>query len=341
MAKAASTFLQLEVFPEINGFYNLGKHFVDDELKKSTGSITRHTSVDWYRNRDKVTSIFSKNLEQASLSRLRPVLSEEDLSIYKFLDPAIMAARLRAILGEYDVVFLIRNPFSWIKSQYLFRLSTGEPRSVHGFESWSTLHLNRRCIGNDISELWYCSVVDCYAEHCGGDIHIIPHELMKRDPKKFSLLLSKITSAPSLFFEDKLALPPNRMAHKLSINNNQKLLFETIGLYDKYGFDAFQLAVLDLSKRNNLPLNSNEYEKLLHIKNTSCNNRKKVFEWTHSLSKQWASCGEKAEFEFSNDLRKTLNRVANQQLKLLDRRYDFTLSKYKIQRDSYFMSIDS
>jgi hypothetical protein len=153
MAKAASTFLQIEVFPNAKGLRNLGKHRVPDELRVAGAALTRRTSADW--NLSKFRVPFEKALAEAASDGLRPVLSDEDLSVYKFLDPEMMARRLRDILGTYDVLFLIREPVSWVRSHYLFRLEHQNPVAALGFEHWLRTHLESRRIGSDIVEIWY------------------------------------------------------------------------------------------------------------------------------------------------------------------------------------------
>lgn len=123
MAKAASTFLQLEVFPNVKGLLNLGKHHVFDDLRNAGNALTRRTSADW--NLAMFREPFDAALAKASAEGLRPVLSNEDFSVYKFLDPEMMALRLRQILGPYDVLLIIREPVSWLRSHYLSPILVG------------------------------------------------------------------------------------------------------------------------------------------------------------------------------------------------------------------------
>lgn len=224
MAKAASTFLQLEVFPNVKGLLNLGKHHVSNDLRNAGNALTRRTSADW--NLTMFREPFDAALAKASAEGLRPVLSNEDFSVYKFLDPEMMALRLRQILGPYDVLLIIREPVSWLRSHYLFRLEHQNPIAALGFDHWLQTHLESRRIGSDVMEIWYDAVVRVYKETCGGDIHILPYELMKSDVARFADELSLILETPMRPLLDLLETPKDARAHKLRITEAKQKFYE-------------------------------------------------------------------------------------------------------------------
>ena len=336
IAKSASTFLQLEVFPEMPGFYNLGKHHVDQELKKSISSITRHTSVNWYaRPGAKALEIFSQHTEKASDLGLRPILSDEDLSVYKFLDPELMAQRLFSIFGSYDVMLIIRSPFSWIKSQYLFRLSTGEKRAVQGFDSWSKLHFSSNALGNDVSELWFSTLVECYKKHSQGNVYIMPYEILKQSRDKFAHFMSMVTSVDHSFFLEKLSVKPKKQEHKLSINDCQRRLFECLAFYDNGDPSRFALEVLALADQEELVVPSQFYSLLLEISKDSTFERTNVFDCVHGISRAWADAQAPIQINLSNELTNSLNALAKKQLRQLEKKFDFNLSGFGIDKSIY------
>ena len=339
IAKSASTFLQLEVFPDMPGFYNFGKHHVDQELKRSITSIVRNTSINWYSHiGEKSREIFAQHIQRSSDENLRPLLSEEDLSVYKFLDPEIMAQRLFSIFGPYDVMLIIRSPFTWIKSQYLFRLSTGEKRAVQGFEYWANAHFSNRAINNDINELWFCTLVDCYKKHSKGNLYIMPYEILKQDKNKFAHFMSSITSVDQSFFIEKLSVKPKKNAHKLSINDNQRRLFECLALFDNGDSSKFVLEVLKLAHREKLPIPKDFYNLLLEISNNSNFDRKSVYDCLYGISRAWEDDQLPVQIKLGNQLETRLNRISRLQLKSLAENHGFELSDFGINKSIYLES---
>lgn len=250
----------------------------------------------------------------------------------------IMARRLYDIIGSYDVLFIIRNPFDWVKSQYLFRLSTGEQRACQGFESWSSLHFGRQVIGSDVSELWYSALTDCYSKYCGGNLHILPYELLKLDKNKFSNKLSEITNVDASYFLEKLSIKPDKRRHKPSMNNQQKLLFEKIGVYDNKGFDYFVLSVLDLVFKQDLPFTNEDYDRLDKLKDSSNNQREHIYEWAFKLGRSWSFTSNEAEISFTQKLRTRLNNLAIRQLQNLKSNHNFSLADYGLNESFYTRS---
>ncbi len=154
MAKAASTFIQLEVLPDLPGVVNLGKHHVPDNMKRAIMAVTRRISISWRDQAETFATPLREAASGAMQQGLRPVLSDEDLSVSKFIDPETMARRLHSIFGDYDVLFIVREPFSWLTSHYLFRLQHQNPVAVLGFEEWLDYHFQSQRIGCNRTLVW-------------------------------------------------------------------------------------------------------------------------------------------------------------------------------------------
>lgn len=212
LAKSASTFLQNAVFPRIPNIEYLGKNVAEEGLRKAGMMMVRATSLN-YRE-DRVTEAFSTPLSRAAATGYRPVYSEEDLSVFKFLDPETMALRLRKILGPYDVLLISRDPFHWIQSNYQFRLSTYQPRTLWGMNRWLQDHMRVVGIGSDITEINYTAVLDTYARHSGGKVNMIPFELLSKNTEDFGKRLSDVLEVDADIVKAALAQPRDRRMHK-------------------------------------------------------------------------------------------------------------------------------
>jgi hypothetical protein len=200
------------VFPKLPGIEYLGKNTPNEELRRAGMMLVRATSNTYKEAR--VLDAFSTPLVLASESERRPVYSEEDLSVFKFLDPETMALRLRHVLGAYDVLMISRDPFHWIQSNYQFRLSTYQPRTLWGMNHWLREHMRVVGIGSDITEISYTSVLDTYARHCGGKVNMIPYELLAQDKMQFSSRLATILGTGSDTIEAQVLKPQDRKRHK-------------------------------------------------------------------------------------------------------------------------------
>ncbi len=186
MAKAASSFLQHEVFSKLDSVNYLGKHHVNDDLKFAGRALVRRISLNWDEGEWK--KAFIEKMHSGAIES-KPVYSEEDLSVFKFLDPEVCARRLRSILGVYNVLLVVRHPLTWLASQYLFRLSNLEQTAVLGFDEWFEYHMSVPVIGSDVAELRFARLASIYREISGGEVFIVPYELLKHDKHKLAELL--------------------------------------------------------------------------------------------------------------------------------------------------------
>lgn len=225
MAKAASTFLQNELFCSLEGVHYLGKLHVADDLDRARRAIVRATSLTW--DEADVAAVFERELAEAARSGKRPVLSDEDFSVFKFLDPATSVGRVRAILGPLDILLMIRHPLSWLRSNYLFRLSTLEPRAVLGFGEWFEIHSEVVGIGSDITEIRFAELAEVYRRVAGGRMTVVPMELITLDRAAFAATLAEAIGASSDEVAARLDAPPDRRRHKIGMSIVEQEMLET------------------------------------------------------------------------------------------------------------------
>lgn len=225
LAKAASTFLQQEVFPAIEGVRYLGKHHVEKPLARAGAALVRQTSLRW--RDEKFAPAFHEALDDARARKLLPVYSEEDLSVFKFMDPETACLRLRRIIGPFDTLLIIRHPMTWLRSHYLFRLSTLERDAVFGFDRWFERHIARPGIGNDVDEIHFADLASVYRGHCDGEMHILPYELLKLDPARFARALAKMTGLDEELLVERVSGGPKGGAHKVGISEAEQEIYET------------------------------------------------------------------------------------------------------------------
>jgi len=132
-------------------------------------------------------------VEEAGSSR-RIVISDEDLSVYKFLDPELMAGRIHRALGPCDVMIVRREPLDWTSSQYYFRLSTLRPDTLDGIEAWARRHLAIPRVGGDLSELRFQSLVSMFQTVYGGEVRVLDYEVLRSSPERFAHSLAAVLS---------------------------------------------------------------------------------------------------------------------------------------------------
>jgi hypothetical protein len=311
MSKAASTFIQLEVLPELAGVANLGKHHVPENMKNSIMAVVRRVSITWRGVAEPLSAPLREAASIAVQQGLRPVLSEEDLSVSKFIDPETMARRLHWIFGDYDVLFIVREPFSWLTSHYLFRLQHQNPIAVLGFEEWLEYHFHSLRIGSDVAELWFSQIAKIYAEHCGGKVTVLPYETLKEDKEAFAVSLAKVLGVATEAVQVKLDAPPKASAHKLRITENKRRLFEVFRWIEWRQPERFVADIQSLSAElgpdHALPPSFAEDAAQIGVVNP-----KTRPEWAaliHRVAKGWPSNGAKPKLVFSEQMTARLSHL--------------------------------
>lgn len=326
MAKAASTFLQLELFPSLEGVTNLGKHLIPEDQKKSISAITRHISFNWRDKVNEIKTTFCDALDTARSNGDRPVLSDEDFSVTKFLDPETMARRLRHVLGDYDVLFIVREPFGWLASHYLFRLQHQNPVAVQGFEEWLDHHSGTQRIGSDITELWFAQIAEIYDEFCGGDVRILSYELLKQDTPRFADELAAAMCVSSDSVLKRLNTPPRQSAHKLRITNDKRHLFETFRWIEWHQPERFHSEVVRLSEETGNTLPEDFNEKVYNLGDVHSANRGQWAELLQSVAKKWPNSGRKPDFVFSKKHQNWISDLYQRNTLRLERNLGITMT---------------
>lgn len=233
MAKAASTFLQRDVFGHLPGVKRIGKHGVGADVKHALQAITRRVDVLYHDKREELAAPLKAAAANAVQQGLRPILSEENLSVYRYLDPATMAARLRDIFGEYDVIFILRDAQNWLRSQYLFRLQRHDEAAVRGFPGWLEHHLGAPRVGSDMGELWFAHLCELYQRHCGGTVHVLSYHALSEAPERFATDLGAVLDVPAVAIEARLQTTRDAKRHKHAIGQSQRMLLEALVWVDR------------------------------------------------------------------------------------------------------------
>lgn len=255
LAKAASTFLQFELFPNLDMISNLGKHPINKPAWPAISALTRQPSFVWRNRFSEYENAMRSAVTESYDAERRPVLSEEDLSVYKFLDPETMARRLRQLFGDYDVLLVTRDPVTWLQSQYLFRLQTLNSVAVFGFDEWLDKHFSAQRIGSDIAEIWFANLAETYSSVCGGALKIIPYELLKKDKDQFAALVAQSIGISTTEVRPYLDAPNEAEAHKIRITEDKRRAFETFRWIELRQPQQFVSSIHDLASdlKNPIP----------------------------------------------------------------------------------------
>lgn len=254
MAKAASTFLQRDVFGHLPGVRRVGKHGVGADVKSSFQAISRRVDALYHDKQDELIAPLKTAVADAIQRGQRPILSDENFSVYRYLDPATMAARLREILGAYDVVLIVRDAESWLRSQYLFRLQRHDATAVRGFSQWLQHHYGPPRIGSDMGELWFAHLSELYKRHCGGDVYVLSYSALSKAPERFAADLGVVVGVPASAIEARLKIQRHARRHKHAIGQSHREFLEALVWVDRSQPARLVDAVRKLSNTHNLTL---------------------------------------------------------------------------------------
>lgn len=193
LCKTGTTFLQQNIFSKHSGIHYLGKVVLDDEALLEAGvQLARQSSVQFVL--DDVKAIFNAEFQKTAPGQVR-VLSEEDLTTFKFLDPAICAARLRQVFGDARILLTVRNPFHWLESLYFFRLWVGQPDVMQPFADWLRWALAQPYVLNPITEIYFAQIARLYEDTFGREnVLVVPYELLKENPVDYFTTMGSFMS---------------------------------------------------------------------------------------------------------------------------------------------------
>lgn len=327
MAKAASTFMQLEIFPNLSSIYNLGKHNVSTDLTSAGRALTRRISLDW--NEEKFGTPFQTAIQAAKKQQLRALYSEEDLSVFKFLDPETMARRVRSIFGEYDVLLIIREPQSWVRSQYLFRLQTLNEVATLGFDYWLATHFKSRHIGSDVCEIWFADVALLFQKICGGRVHILPYELLKTDKSLFAHAAAEIICADPIEIQDILDSQESGRKYKQSIGSQSQNFYEIFRWIVFNNHDRAKSCIFSYFDEMNVTIPIHIVDEMNKLA-LNGNNRQKWKELFKELGNYIPSESERCEPIIPEEYQEKLNKIKHNQLNKLKVKFDFSLEDFEL-----------
>src|SRR5205823_3894012 len=120
------------------------------------------------------------------------LLSEEDLTTSRFIEPSIYARRVKMVFPDARVLLVIREPVEWLQSMYFFRLSLRFPETLDGFNVWLKNGLEHRFTGTDIGQIQIGALLDIYAGCFGEEnVTVLRYEDFVADEADFVAALSK------------------------------------------------------------------------------------------------------------------------------------------------------
>lgn len=274
LPKTGTTFLQQVLFKNHKGINYLGKNGSDDNLNKAISGIVRLGSNLF--DIDTVTAKFKEQLSTVN-SGLPILLSEEDLSRYLFLDPELMASRLRYIFGEFHPLYVIRNPVDWLQSLYFFRLSLLHPDALNGPDNWLAKNLKNHSVGSETNDLYYGKVAALYRRYSGvNKINVFCYEDLMHDRDGF---ISNLSDIIGIDVKESIDLvsnsSENKNRDKIRINQNQadflcgcKLLNTDYNSFVRHIEKFLAISIQDLVTSTV----QNEFKYNLESKNTTLDN---------------------------------------------------------------------
>ena len=248
--KAASTWLQVFLFPRHPDVYHLGRsngdQIVDDDLRLALWNdlITQPSFL--YRS-EEMARLFDRLFAEAEDRRVRACgISQEvlTLSLIGNLDIAERARRLRAAMGDgTSIIIVIRNQFDWIRSLFCGLLKGGG--MTYGLEDF-LFYFYYQQDQSPFSSLFYDEVYELYADLFGQQhVHVVPYELIKRDARAFAARICDAigvatpAEVPSQSINERPS--PEALTAALAFNRENNHFFGTHQFHRPWGFKAASL----------------------------------------------------------------------------------------------------
>ena len=230
--KAASTWLQVYLFPRHPDLHHLGRHngdeIVDDDLRIALWNdlIARPSLL--YDPRETAATFERLFAAAAARKAVASGISQEvlTLSLVGSVDLTERARRLRGAMGEdTTIVLVVRNQLDWIRSTFCGLLKEGGmPLGWSEFLAYFYVEQDQ----SPFSSLFYDDVWALYAELFGErNVHLVPFELLKRDAGQFAakvcdaIGVRPITDLPSTRINE----APSAKALTTALGINQKAAF--------------------------------------------------------------------------------------------------------------------
>ncbi len=181
-AKCASTYLQRKVFCNTKKYDFYGP-------KSSVSGLF----LDYCLGE---TNIYPKFEDSESI-----LLSHEGLSIYENLKGSYIADRMGSVVGEAEVIYVIREQKSWLVSRYYQDLENymGLYTDYYTFKEWLngdfhddlSMHSKNAKAFLPLERIKYDNIIDKLRDNF-GKVHVIPMEVLKMNNKKFLKNIGKV-----------------------------------------------------------------------------------------------------------------------------------------------------
>lgn len=228
LAKTATTTFQRMLFSRHPQIGYLGKNWIEDEKAKAALMQLARGPERKLDLHEVATAFGRLRARYETDSNVRAcLLSEEDLTTFRFVDATACARRAKMIFPEARVILIIREPIEWLRSMYFFRLSLRFPETLHGFNSWLKQGLECRFRATDMGQVQVGLLVDVYAQCFGaGNMTVLRYEDFAADSTGFISALAKLvgideTAALALLHEK-----GDRAIRKLRVTEAQKDFLE-------------------------------------------------------------------------------------------------------------------
>jgi hypothetical protein len=180
LAKTGTTTLQRNYFSQAPAINYLGKKNGNIELTHANRAVTRRPDRKY--DPEETRNVFEKHLGAPGVA----IFSDEDMTVYKFLHPRQMGARVGRLFRNPRLIYVARRPRDWIKSQYFFRLSTYNLDCLNGINPWLDRHFARDEVGSDITEISFAETFRVFHDAAGKPpFLILPYEMMVKDTDAF------------------------------------------------------------------------------------------------------------------------------------------------------------
>src|SRR5947209_3148910 len=195
LAKTATTTMQRMLFSQHPQIGYLGKNWIESERAKR-GLLHMARSPDTKFDLPEAKSAFEELMgwyEGANSEKRIYLLSEEDLTTFRFINPQVCARRARMIFPDARVLLLIREPIEWLQSMFFFRLSLRFPETLDGFNTWLRNGFDRRFTRTDLGQIQIGSLLDSYVSCFGAEnLTVLRYEDLVSDGPAFILALSEL-----------------------------------------------------------------------------------------------------------------------------------------------------
>lgn len=233
-AKAASTWLQVELFPRHPDLCHLGRHngddIVDEDLRIALWNdlLTRPSFL--YRAEETAATFQRLFGEAEARGAVACGVSQEMLTYAHLgtLDIAERARRLRGAMGDGTrVIIVVRNQLTWVRSLYSSLLKEGG--ATIGWDEFLFYFYYQQDY-SPFSTLFYDDVWALYVDLFGEpNVRVVPFELIKRDARLFAAEICRcigVSPLPELRTENvNLGAGPEVLTACLAYNREHRFYY--------------------------------------------------------------------------------------------------------------------